>query len=122
MLSPHTRRDPTTGALIKADAPLYVPTPRLRQKSTQADSMRVTGAESVSDVERRHDRVAVSPLWRNGEWQVVFRRSLKPMVTGEVALTPGTEVQVGFATWNGAGNKSLAFKSVTIWHALVLER
>ena len=122
LMSPHARRDPMTGEHIKSDAPLYLPTPRLKQKSSKADSMRVTGAESMAHAESSLDRVAAAPMWSNGEWQVVFRRSLEPKLGGEVALTPGAELQIGFATWNGAGNKSLAFKSVTIWHGLAIER
>ncbi len=59
--------------------------------------------------------------WHKGLWRVAFTRALSPQSDGDVTLSGGQGVNVGFAVWNGAEMDRNGQKSVTIWHRLELE-
>lgn len=117
---PHAVRDAVTGERSIADVPLYVPV--RRRPPEQADVVRAEGIASLSERRRRNLTVDASSDWRNGKWEVVFRRKLAPASALELALAPSTKLQLALALWNGARGKGARGKSVTIWHELELER
>ena len=79
------------------------------------------GFETLPHSRDKH-RVSANPVYADGAWSIVFRRSLRTSVAGEIDLQPGGKVQVGVAIWNGAARRKGERKSTTIWHSLLLER
>ena len=59
-------------------------------------------------------------VWKDGEWRVVFVRSLKAQGKGDIEFRPGESVRIGFAVWDGEHRDRDGQKSVTIWHDLAL--
>jgi DMSO reductase family type II enzyme heme b subunit len=62
-----------------------------------------------------------SGKWYKGRWSVVFSRTLAATDDGDVALSSGGSVNLGFAVWDGAQMDRNGQKSVTIWHQLKLQ-
>ena len=58
--------------------------------------------------------------WYKGLWRVAFNRPLSTKDEGDVRLSAGDSVNVGFAVWNGSQMDRNGQKSVTIWHNLKL--
>jgi DMSO reductase family type II enzyme heme b subunit len=52
----------------------------------------------------------------------MFRRTLSPTGNGAAALTPGRNVPIGFAVWNGSAGDRDGKKSVTIWQELKIAK
>lgn len=119
--TPHVRRDPRTGRVTATDTPVYRVTPPLRKSSQTADTVRARGMAAVEN-EDFGAEIAAAATWADGQWHVVLHRSLVTSLEREIQFEPGVRVQIAFALWNGAERRSTSFKSVTIWHALTLER
>lgn len=60
--------------------------------------------------------------WNDGQWCVVFRRSLTAGDGEGVALSQGERTSVGFAIWDGARGDRNGQKMVSIWQDLLLEK
>lgn len=60
--------------------------------------------------------------WNDGQWCVVFRRSLTVSNGEGVALSTGEQASVGFAIWDGARGDRNGQKMVSIWQDLLLEK
>jgi DMSO reductase family type II enzyme heme b subunit len=58
--------------------------------------------------------------WKDGYWDVVFRRPIESPGSGEPALFPGLSGFVAFAVWDGALGDRNGQKSVSVWHRLEL--
>ena len=58
--------------------------------------------------------------YRAGRWYVVFKRSLSSQQDDALALSPGTDMIVSFAIWDGAKLEAFAAKSISILRPLVL--
>jgi DMSO reductase family type II enzyme heme b subunit len=65
--------------------------------------------------------VRASAEWHDGTWTVVLVRSLAPRSPREVALAPGTAVEMACAVWNDAAGDHDGHRSISIWHGLELE-
>ncbi len=59
-------------------------------------------------------------IWRDGAWSVLFHRDLSARDAGDVKLTPGQQVPVAFAIWNGAQRDRNGRKVVSNWFRLSL--
>ena len=120
---PHARRDPLTGKALSQDVPVYRTTPPLRESSRTADEVQ---AQGIGELEVSHGGtpLRVDAQWPEGKWRVLFSRALEGSAAGEVDFVADEtkdQVQVGIAIWNGAERRSTTFKSITIWHGLVIE-
>jgi len=82
-------------------------------KANETAPMEVV-AEGFTAVQRLKDAAAsdlkVVAQHRNGEWQVIFRRSLANH-GGLVQLPPGGNGKIAFALWNGGNNERSGRKS-----------
>ncbi|MCB9881022.1 MAG: c-type cytochrome [Planctomycetes bacterium] len=119
--APHARRDPLTGEPIEHDAPVYRTTPPLKESSRKADEVHAEGMGKL-DIAFTGTPVRAAAQWTDGKWYVVLSRKLVGDEKREIRFVPGEAVQFGVAIWNGAERRSTSFKSVTIWHRLVLDR
>lgn len=108
---------PPSGAV--SDAPLYVPSARPQRDS--AESIEGRGPDVVGERSEHVFSVDVSSAWRDGVWEAVFVRSLRPRVTRELELSPGQSIQVACAIWNGSAENHGGRKSISIWQRLELE-
>ena len=59
--------------------------------------------------------------WRNGRWQVVFRRALSGR-EGDAVFSAGGVTPVSFAVWDGAGEDVDGRKAVSAWYYIVPEK
>jgi mono/diheme cytochrome c family protein len=64
--------------------------------------------------------VAGRGVWRDGHWQVVFVRDLRPSGSGDVQFGLGQSVPVTFAVWDGQGGDRNGRKLISNWHQLFL--
>ena len=119
---PHARGEPFAGA-ARADTPLYDRTSAIPSTATGADELAASG---VGEATRQSgELIEARPRWFDGRWTVVFTRELAPSeeaTATQIALRPGEAVQLSLAVWNGAAGDRRGQKSISIWHALELER
>ena len=71
----------------------------------------------------RADSSALSAkgVWKEGRWQVVFRRSLATDAVGDLQFVEGRYIPIAFANWDGLAGESGARHSFTSWYWLLLE-
>ncbi|MCH7590616.1 c-type cytochrome [PVC group bacterium] len=68
------------------------------------------------------EEVKAQGIWKDGEWHVVFIRSLKPSKKGAYQFKPGKRASVAFAIWDGAHKDRNGQKMVSIWNQLILDQ
>jgi hypothetical protein len=66
--------------------------------------------------------VAGKGVWTDGQWHVVFLRSLQSKDPGDQQFEPGGSVPVAFAVWGGAHGDRDGQKAVSTWYRLTLEK
>ncbi len=66
--------------------------------------------------------VAADGVWKDGQWHVVFVRSLKAAGKKDLQLDQAKKVSVAFAVWDGSARDRNGQKSVSIWNELVIRR
>jgi DMSO reductase family type II enzyme heme b subunit len=59
--------------------------------------------------------------WKNGRWQVVFKRALKTDDVADVQFETGRHIPIAFANWDGVAGESSGRHSFTGWYWLRLE-
>jgi len=125
-LVPHALR-PTRPGEVQADVPLYQRLLARPEPSSRVDRITVQGVENIAHASRAPFEVSACARWQDdarsdeGGWAVVFKRSLTSAGPDEIALLPGSTLQVACAVWNGAAGDGGARKSISIWQELVLE-
>lgn len=62
--------------------------------------------------------VAGVGTWKDGRWTVVFKRRIQTQ--NGTSLRPDTTLPIAFAVWDGGGTERNGFKSLSLWHNLVL--
>lgn len=104
----------STGGLL--DTPFY------RSPRPSSRAVRAKGFHSAAAFAGLGRAIESTSQWDNGMWNVVFVRELSPPPGQRFALQPGGEVQIAVALWDGASRTDESQKSLTIWHALRLDR
>jgi len=64
-----------------------------------------------------HQDVSGSGNWRNGGWNVVFKRSLTTSDSNDTQFSSG-KTAMGMAVWNGHNKERNGQKGITQWHEL----
>ena len=106
---------------VKTDAPLYHPLLSAPRVSERVDAFEPRGVDQASASSRSiATGVEVEAHHGADGWTLVFRRPLE--IEGELALLPGTTVQLACAAWNGSIGNHGADKSISIWQALEIGR
>lgn len=118
---PHGRPDPLRPWPARLDAPLYQGVPGAGGPGRQPESLHAEGFQSLSPDHPDASRVTVDPRWQEGEWSVVFRRSLAARHERELELLPGAYTLLSLAIWNGSAGDHHGKKSFSIWQRLELE-
>jgi len=104
----------------RLDAPQYRESFAAPVPSTRVDTGRGEGVGERPDLERQSG-LAVSPVWRDGGWEVVFVRKLASDRETDIELWPGDSLQLAVAVWNCDAGDRAGQKSISIWHELALE-
>ncbi len=55
-------------------------------------------------------------VWRDGQWRIVFSRSLHTDDPKDTQFSPGPYYHTAFAVWDGANREQGAMKAVTSWY------
>ncbi len=113
----HASDSPPAGA-VRADVPLYRRLFGRLEPSARADRITLRGIDSAPGAARVRDEVRANARWQDGEWVVVFRRSMRAADGATIALAPGKRVQIACAVWNGAAGDAGPRKSISIWQEL----
>jgi len=71
----------------------------------------------------RQDSSALSGkgVWKDGRWQVVFRRPLETDAVSDLQFVEGRYIPISFANWDGLAGESGGRHSFTSWYWLLLE-
>ena len=64
-----------------------------------------------------HQDVSGSGNWRNGGWNVVFKRALTTSDSNDTQFTAGKS-PMGMAVWNGQNKERNGQKAITQWHEI----
>ena len=59
--------------------------------------------------------------WKNGRWQVVFKRALKTDAANDFQFEEGAYTPIAFADWDGLAGEKGGRHSFTSWYWLLLE-
>jgi len=105
---------------IRTDVPVYQPSASLPFVSETVESMRASGIGRLA-ADEDAGAIDARPSWVDGEWSVVFSRPCEPASHVDLALRPGTHLNVALAIWNGSAGDRGARKSISIWQVLELE-
>lgn len=65
--------------------------------------------------------IPVAASWRDGQWNVVFRRDLALPKDQGMSLQRGKDLAIAFAIWNGEFRDRASQKVISIWNDLRLE-
>ncbi len=61
-------------------------------------------------------------VWKDGQWRVVFKRSLKTKTAADLQFQAGRYIPISFANWDGVRGEKGGRHSFTGWYWLVMER
>ena len=70
---------------------------------------------------RAQTNVTASGTWKDGRWQVLFRRPLTGSSEGDIHFEPGHFTPISFANWDGTNGESGGRHTLTSWYWLLLE-
>jgi len=115
------------GHVAEADEPMYVTADaagNAMAARTRATAGEVLTAEGFGTLEPLPvtGGFTARGAWSDGFWDVVLVRPLAARIEGEVALKPGARAFIAVALFDGAHQDRNGQKSVTVWHALEIER
>jgi hypothetical protein len=65
--------------------------------------------------------LAASGEWKDGRWQVVFKRSLETELPADFQFSLGQYIPIAFANWDGLAGQQGSQRSFTAWHWIILE-
>jgi mono/diheme cytochrome c family protein len=89
---------------------------------TVVEDLNSEGFSTLTPQGAENQNVHGQGSWENGQWKVVFTRSLKSKGSSDVVFKTGEEVSVAFAVWNGSNEDRDGQKSVTPWYILKIEK
>lgn len=92
-----------------------------QDRSTSVEDLNAVGFGTLTAQPPEGQNVSGKGVWQDGEWRVVFKRSLWPNSPNDANITIGQPVPVSFAVWDGDQGDRDGQKSVSQWHDLVVE-
>ncbi len=77
---------------------------------------------AVAPVPRKDSsELSTNGEWKNGRWQVVFRRALKTDAPNDLQFAEGAYTPIAFADWDGLNGEKGGRHSFTSWYWILLE-
>lgn len=81
------------------------------------------GGFSTLEIQEPGDQgVAGQGIWTNGNWQVVFIRSMKTVSEKDAPFEEGKQFSIAFAVWDGERQDRDGQKAVSYWQILEIEK
>jgi DMSO reductase family type II enzyme heme b subunit len=65
--------------------------------------------------------LAAKGVWKDGQWRVVFKRSLKTDATEDLQFEEGVYTPIAFADWDGLNGEEGLRQAFTAWYWVLLE-
>lgn len=91
-------------------------------ESDRAVEMLAQGLETGQEQPAASQQVTAASSWSEGEWKVLFRRSLAtPDTTEDLQLPRATAVPIAFQAWDGDNGEAGKQAAVSTWYFLALE-
>jgi mono/diheme cytochrome c family protein len=108
-------------------APLFITAraagnPMTLARRSSGEELTSSGFGTLASLPEKATTLDARGLWKDGQWRVVFTRALQPRSPGVVDLERGSPAYLALAAWDGSAGDRNGQKSVTVWHALELER
>jgi DMSO reductase family type II enzyme heme b subunit len=119
-VSPHVY-EPSRLEEVRLDVPVYRRLEGVPELARHGDTLTTSGVASVAEAQSSPGEVDAVPRWSEGEWAVVFSRTLDPAGQADVRLNAGTSVRFACAIWNGSAGDQGPQKSISIWHELAID-
>lgn len=91
------------------------------EHSEASEEGRAQGLGTLTHMRPNVEKVDAKGVWKEGQWQVVFSRSLSAQDKERLQFKPGTSLKIAFAIWDGNNQDRNGQKMVSIWNELNLE-
>ena len=92
--------------------------PELPQVAVIKDA---TGQETAPKARVDSSALMASGEWKDGRWQVVFKRALETDAPEDFQFSEGVYTPVAFANWDGVNGEEGLRQSFTAWYWILLE-
>lgn len=79
------------------------------------------GQEKSPIVRADSSDLSATGAWKDGRWQVVFKRALKTNTIADLQFSEGVYTPIAFANWDGVNGEEGLRQSFTAWYWLLLE-
>ena len=83
--------------------------------------MDATGSGKLPVARDDSSDLSANGEWKDGRWQVVFKRALETDSVADFQFTEGAYIPVAFANWDGVEGQIDSKRSFTSWYWIVLE-
>jgi mono/diheme cytochrome c family protein len=88
----------------------------------RAVEMVAQGLETGQEQPAESQQLSAASSWAEGEWRVLFRRSLAtPDTTADLQLPRATAVPIAFQAWDGDNGEAGKQAGISTWYFLALE-
>ena len=79
------------------------------------------GQETAPKPRADSSSLTANGAWRDGRWQVVFRRALETDAPQDLQFSEGVYTPIAFANWDGLNGEKGLRQSFTAWYWILLE-
>ncbi len=79
------------------------------------------GQDSAPKPRADSSSLTANGAWRDGRWQVVFRRALETDAPQDLQFSEGVYTPIAFANWDGLNGEAGLRQSFTAWYWILLE-
>src|SRR3989338_6389743 len=90
------------------------------EKTKNAEQAIAEGLGTYKAYPAAATNVDANGVWKDGQWHVVFVRSLEASDKKDLQLNRAKVVSIAFAVWDGSAHDRNGQKSVSIWNELVI--
>jgi hypothetical protein len=83
--------------------------------------MDATGSGKLPTAREDSSELTANGDWKDGRWQVVFKRPLETDSPADFQFTEGAYIPIAFSNWDGVEGQIDSRRSFTSWYWIVLE-
>ncbi len=89
-------------------------------RNVPIEELNAEGFGTLTPQPRTKQNIVGQGVWKDGQWHVVFRRSLKSLNKWDVKFKKKQPILIAFAVWDGAYQDRNGRKMVSMWQRLNL--